>query len=263
MIKTLLKAAGLAAVLFFGHVAAAHAGECQLYEQAHPNFPLTGSHLSAGKCTTCASCHISGIFVGTPKQCKTCHVANSSYGAVGFSTNHFPIGSADCGSCHNTTDFVTKWAMDHTAVTGMACQTCHSGNYATGYNALGQAASAQFAGYTHPVTTPANADCASSGCHTAPGVGMMLSESLWQLNFGQIHMGITTGCVSCHDGIHAKGKSNVPKSTTLPNGHPITSDSCEQCHSVSQTTSFKCAELMDQLHLAFKKSFLKDLEQQG
>ena len=248
MLKNFIQAALVTLVLFFAH--GAFAGECSLYETIHPNYPLTGSHLSTGKCTACASCHINGIFTGTPKICSTCHVKNSAYGAIGFSANHFAVGSTDCGSCHNTTSYTSTWNMDHSKVTGQSCTSCHNGSYITGYNALGQQSYVDGGKtYSHPLVQT-GADCGNSGCHTAPAAGMNLSESLWQINLTAIHAGITTGCVTCHDNVHATGKASVPVSTSLPAGHPTTSDSCETCHST--TANFKCASILDlfKQHLA-------------
>ena len=60
-------------------------------------FPLTGAHVSV----PCASCHIGGVYAGTPTDCYTCHkavyqsAANPNHVAAGFPTT--------CTTCHNTT----------------------------------------------------------------------------------------------------------------------------------------------------------------
>ena len=205
----------------------ADAAECTLYETIHPNFPLTGAHLSTGKCGTCASCHAGGTYLGTPKICATCHNGNPSgqisSQTVGRSANHPPIGSATCDACHNTTSFTASWAMNHASVSNISCSTCHNGSY-NNYGAVPKDAA-------HIVTT---AEC--STCH-APVDKPTHTNSDWYIPINQIHQGITTGCVSCHDGTHAKGKINYAP------GHPNTSDACETCHSINN--SFKCASLID------------------
>src|SRR5260221_9209840 len=46
-------------------------------------------------------------------------------------SNHIPIGTASCESCHSASNFTTflisnkSPPMDHTAVSGLACATCH------------------------------------------------------------------------------------------------------------------------------------------
>ena len=209
----------------------AQAAECSLYETIHPNFPLTGAHLSTGKCSTCASCHAGGIYLGTPKICATCHNGSPTSSTVGRSASHPPIGSANCDTCHNTTSFTASWNMTHSAVSGQQCTTCHNGSF-TSYGAMGKDAN-------HIVTT---ADC--STCH-APVDAATHTNADWFIPINAIHQGITTGCVSCHDGTHAKGKSNYAP------GHPNTSDACETCHSIN--TGFKCAWLNDYIKMFMKK----------
>lgn len=201
-----------------------------MYEQAHPNFPLTGAHLSTGKCNTCASCHKGGVFLGTPKNCLSCHNGDPIRVTVGRSANHVPTGITECNSCHFTTSFTDTWSMNHSSVGNIACSACHGGAYAQVYNALPK--------NTNHVPTPAGAECGS--CHTTPANGSSFPVSAWDtVSHDAIHAGITTGCVTCHDGIVAKGKKDYAA------GHPITSDACESCHSTG--ASFKCASLMDDL----------------
>ena len=207
----------------------AEAAECTLYETIHPNFPLTGSHLSVGKCSTCASCHAGGVYLGTPKICATCHngspIGQISSATVGKSAAHPPIGTTNCDSCHNTTSFTATWAMNHASVSGQRCDTCHNGSY-TSYGAMGKPKE-------HPTTT---ADCGT--CHVSKDKGTH-SDNDWSMSLADIHRGITNGCVTCHDGAHhpALGKTDYAP------GHPATSEACETCHSINNT--FKCASLIN------------------
>jgi hypothetical protein len=208
---------------------AADAAECSLYETIHPNFPLTGSHLSVGKCSTCASCHTGGTYLGTPKVCATCHNGNPlgqiSSQTIGRSAQHIPIVNTNCDACHNTTSFTASWSMTHSTVSGQACSNCHNGSFIT-YGAMGKDAN-------HIVT--AN-DCGT--CHVTVDKPTHTNADFF-IPLSTIHNGITTGCVSCHDGSHppAMGKSNYAP------GHPATSDACETCHSINNT--FKCASLIE------------------
>ena len=203
------------------------AAECSYYETIHPNFPLTGSHLSTGKCSTCASGHSGGVFLGTPKVCSTCHSGTWNTSTIGHTTAHIGVATADCSSCHNTTSFTTSWQMTHSVVASLSCTSCHNGGFVA-YGSMGKDAN-------HIVTTN---DCGS--CHTPMDTPVTHTNTDWAIPINQIHQGITTGCVSCHDGTHAKGKIDAPAP-----GHPInTSDQCEQCHSINN--SFKCASLLDE-----------------
>lgn len=142
------------------------AAECTLYEKSHPSFLLDGSHLSTGKCTTCASCHINGVFMGTPKTCISCHNGDPRWMTIGRSTKHIPTMLVDCSNCHRTTLFTANTNMNHISVAMLRCDSCHNGAY-TSYGAVGKSKD-------HPTTTTVNKikvsiigwDCNSSGCHT-------------------------------------------------------------------------------------------------
>jgi hypothetical protein len=205
----------------------ASAAECTLYEQSHPSFVLDGAHLSTGKCGTCASCHKSAVFVGTPRTCIGCHNGDPVRLTVGRSLSHIPTGLIDCNQCHATTLFTVNFAMNHSSVSGQNCDTCHNGSY-TIYNAKTKSA-------THIATT---VDC--KNCHTTAN---------WTVSHTQIHLGVTTGCVTCHNGTYAKGKTAY-----LP-GHPVTSDQCETCHSID--AAFKCAQAYDEAMKYMAKVFTK------
>lgn len=126
--------------------------ECTLYEKAHPAFLLDGSHLSTGKCQSCASCHKNGVFTGTPKTCVACHNGDPRWSTVARSAKHIPTLMVDCSNCHKTVTF-TLAAMNHAAVTTLRCDSCHNGLFKS-YGAAGKPKD-------HPKTT---ADCGT--CHT-------------------------------------------------------------------------------------------------
>jgi hypothetical protein len=160
----------------------AHAGECTLYEKSHPIFVgtyplgLDGAHLSTGKCTLCASCHVAGKFMGTPNTCYLCHAVRAvGSSAVQWSVKHIPTYTVTCGGygtgCHNTTSFTVSHQMNHTSVAIYRCDSCHSPNtiscqYAS-YNANCQPKDHPKAGTVNGVkNTPLlGVDCGSSGCH--------------------------------------------------------------------------------------------------
>jgi hypothetical protein len=97
-------------------------------------FPLQGPHVNV----PCASCHIGGVFAGTPTDCYSCHKAdynmttNPNHSTAGFPTT--------CTTCHTTwvtTNWAgatfnhTWWPLKHGGANGV-CATCHtnSSNYA-------------------------------------------------------------------------------------------------------------------------------------
>lgn len=150
-------------------------------------FPLTGSH----ERVPCESCHVGGVFRGTPRECGTCHSGGGIWQATRKSPNHIP-SSERCGDCHLT----TTWAVarfDHSQVMG-DCSSCHNGAIAEGKHA-------------HHVPSPD--DCQL--CH-----GTM---SWVPARFD--HAGIVSGCFACHNGTFAEGK---------PSDHIPSSNDCEGCH---------------------------------
>lgn len=97
-------------------------------------FPLTGKHTTV----QCASCHISGVYAGTPTDCYSCH--SKEYSSV-TDPNHAAAGfSRDCSQCHTTTGW-SGAVFNHTkfpiysgthARRWTNCGECHtnSSNYA-------------------------------------------------------------------------------------------------------------------------------------
>ena len=87
-------------------------------------FPLTGAHVTV----PCNSCHIGGVFVGTPTDCYSCHKANylgttnPNHVAAGFPTT--------CQTCHTTTSWLGA-TFNHTWFpiphhNAQLCTDCHT-----------------------------------------------------------------------------------------------------------------------------------------
>lgn len=74
-------------------------------------FPLDGMHVDV----PCESCHIGGVFDGTPTACSECHwqddIHNQAFGV-------------DCGACHSTAGFEFV-SFDHTSDIAVNCISCH------------------------------------------------------------------------------------------------------------------------------------------
>jgi hypothetical protein len=147
--------------------------ECTAYEKLHPRWPLTGAHLSTGKCTSCGMCHIpegSAVWIGTPRTCIACHNGDPSRMTIGRSARHLPTLLLDCAGCHNTMAFtnktgITQLMIHTTGYPTVMCKGCHNGMY-TSYGAQGMS-------NDHPKTVTRNGvkiivaavDCNYSGCH--------------------------------------------------------------------------------------------------
>ncbi len=160
-------------------------------------FELVGEHRMA----PCASCHVGGIFKGTPHECSACHTPGSRIGATAKPVKHI-VSSTDCSQCHTPFAWKPVANFNHLNVVG-TCSSCHNSVQSIGKPS------------THIPTT---AECSS--CHLP-----MLS---WRAaHFA--HTGITGNCVSCHDNVHAPGQ---------PAKHVPTSAPCESCHAPTNFTTF-------------------------
>ena len=152
-------------------------------------FDLVGQH----KDVPCESCHVGGIFKGTPTDCFSCHAAGSRIGATSKPTNHI-LSSNDCATCHTPYGWRPVAKFNHINVLG-SCSSCHNNNQTVGKSA------------THIPTT---AECNTCHLVTLP----------WKAAHYD-HTGITDNCARCHDNVHAPGK---------PPTHIPTTNACETCH---------------------------------
>ena len=153
------------------------------------SFQLTGQHVNV----SCSSCHINGVYKGTPTNCYACHASNDAHGGQ-FGTN--------CGSCHSTSGWKPA-SFNHStsgfpltgAHSGLACTQCHAGGNYSGLSP----------------------SCGS--CHTAPST----------------HSGFGTNCAQCHS------TSNWSANFTHSNGcdgncATHRQATCVDCHPVSYST---------------------------
>ena len=175
-------------------------------------FQLVGNHATQ----TCASCHVNGIFKGTPRTCTGCHLDEyqrttaPNHASVGFSTT--------CDTCHRATD--PSWrggSFNHNTVFQLlgkhataVCGVCHVNNVYKG--------------------TPR--DCV--GCHKAD-YDRTLSPSHVAARF-------PTTCEVCHkagDGSWTQGTFNhtwFPITSGRHSGNP-----CSACHTnPANYTQFTC-----------------------
>jgi len=164
-------------------------------------FPLAGSHTSV----PCTSCHINGVYKGTPKECVACHAAddahNGQFGTV-------------CSACHDT----TKWkngTFDHGKtkfpLTGShanaACKSCHANGVYKGTptncyscHANKDNHNGQFGtdcGACHKPTkwSDVNFDHNSTGF---PLSGRHTTAQCKACHINGVYKGTPTNCYSCH-----------------------------------------------------------------
>ena len=182
-------AAAMLLITICSAVAAEKAPKQVRFDHIKTGFNLTGAHLRA----RCESCHISGVFRGTPTQCAVCHAAGNRFSAKAKPQTHIPTNAA-CDTCHKTTAWLPAQFW-HEGVAAGTCRTCHNGTMAGGQTS------------SHIRTT---ASC--DACH---------STISWRAN-GFNHQGVARGtCATCHNGSTAKGK---------PATHIATTAACDSCH---------------------------------
>jgi predicted CXXCH cytochrome family protein len=213
-------------------------------------FPLNGGHAS----TACESCHLNGVFQGTPKNCDECHALGKRVLATPKPATHI-VTDAPCNTCHfNTYTFLGARFNHGTAIVGQ-CVTCHNGRQSTGRpstHSSGLRATASCdschrsftwlpASWNHIGVVPHT--CDSSGCHVQGSnqyykpANHQTTPYLDRNTFycDECHNYISwvpalfihdrpspSGvCMGCHDGSNAPGKST---------GHIATTDDCNVCH---------------------------------
>jgi hypothetical protein len=210
---------------------------------------------SAVSSARCDSCHASGLtFAGAPPT-KV------------FPANHVPIGGADCGVCHGNSSFSTFMftnasgtaapAMVHSAVSSIACSTCHEKGLSwAGVPATKLRPATEASGAAHPTS----GEC--SDCHKSTVT--FVGAGNYPANHIPLPNGASTNCSSCHadpnnyatyamdHGVvpgtacsvcHGAGKSfanMAPPTLKLPpsNHIPFGTATCESCHAATNFTSF-------------------------
>lgn len=214
-------------------------------------FPLSGGHAAAA----CESCHVGGVFKGTPRACDGCHAVGKRVVATPKNDRHI-VTDAPCESCHfNTATWLGARYNHGSAVTGQ-CRSCHNGRQAAGKagtHSAGKKATESCdschrtfawlpASWNHTLSPGVCSTCHTNAAtvssanlkpagHAAPALkGTLACDSChsylgWYPNRFKHNTG--AACSSCHDGISATG----PKTghTSFP-GWPT---ECNQCHTTT------------------------------
>ncbi|MBI5944761.1 MAG: hypothetical protein HY864_10370 [Chloroflexi bacterium] len=171
-------------------------------------FHLDGKHSTVA----CASCHINGVFKGTPQDCASCHTKDDAHaGSLGnqCGTCHSPAGWTPATFDHNSVSFKLTAHQTKSDGTAFACKDCHVNGYAAPFD-----------------------QNACGNCHLQ--IDQAFSTEHF-LTFG-------TDCKACHDGVESHGKAfdhnKVP--FTLMGKHAAVK--CSACHVNARTlTDLKSA----------------------
>jgi len=207
------------------------------FDHVQTGFNLTGQHALA----PCDTCHVQGVFKGTPRDCASCHSTGNRMGAAAKPNKHIATVAA-CDTCHRVTSW-TPATFSHVGVQPGACMTCHNGSTATGKpnGHILTTASCDTchrttvwipAGFNHAGVTPGTCTTCHGVTATGKSTGHVVTTSSCDVCHRTSawipavydHTGVAPGtCATCH-GINATGK---------PTGHVVTSSSCDVCHSTA------------------------------
>ncbi len=136
-------------------------------------FHLDGKHSTVA----CESCHINGVFKGTPQDCASCHTKDDAHaGSLGnqCGTCHNPSGWSPAIFDHNTVPFKLTAHQKKTDGTAFACKDCHVKGYAAPFD-----------------------QNSCGNCHLQ--IDQAFSTEHF-LTFG-------TNCMACHDGVESHGSN--------------------------------------------------------
>ena len=220
------------------------------FDHGTTGFYLDGAHVRE----RCESCHVQGMFRGTPRDCAGCHRTGGR--APGKAPSHIPTITA-CEACHQTVSWSPSTFRHRTSqgITIGSCAGCHNGSTAPGKlaNHLPTTAACDSchktsawvpAGYTHALAKPG--DCASchegrratgksvrhipsSGscdrCHN-PGVAWVPASVGGALHASMAGPVAAGNCATCHDGRYLAQNAQAKPVT-----HISTSEQCDVCHS--------------------------------
>ena len=152
-------------------------------------FALEGAHMLI----RCESCHVRGIFAGTPRMCTGCHEKGAGFIDADVKPfDHIPT-RAECEVCHDQRTWHGA-IFEHESETDGRCTSCHNNVTAKG---------------KPPDHIPTTAQC--DVCHGT-------------LTFNQAafdHSAAVGACIGCHQGVMAPAKPPEHFVTTLP---------CSSCH---------------------------------
>ena len=227
------------------------------FDHIATGFPLTGLHARVD----CESCHIDGIFKGTPRACHSCHARGSRISATTppEDTTHNLNQKVECDQCHRS----AGWAVAHFEHLGISsgCNLCHVAG-GGGRQAPNDQIHLQNMGTdcsechrsTQSFTSAASLDhsgftggCAASGCHARDKARARSHGQLndcqychkypsWNVsNMNHDYIG-GTQCRTCH-------VSGGIASTAAPADQlhaSVRNQDCSDCHS---TTTFAGATI--------------------
>jgi len=145
-------------------------------------------------------------------RCESCH---NGILASGKPATHLATSNL-CDTCHSTTLWLPAIVLDHSQVPG-TCNGCHNGILAVG-KSTSHVQSSEQCESCHSVNAWLPLLVSPPTTQTPPQIGVP------QTGLPQDHALFTGNCISCHNGVIARGKSPF---------HIATGGSCNNCHSTN------------------------------
>jgi hypothetical protein len=178
------------------------------FDHNNTAFALTGAHTGVA----CKTCHVNGVFKGTPKECVACHAAkdahNGQFGTV-------------CSTCHNTNSWQgATFNHGNTAFplagshASLACASCHANNVYKGTpkdcyscHAARDAHNGQFGTSCGSCHVPTKwTDVTFNHGNTAfPLTGLHTNVQCAACHGNGVYKGTPTNCYACHAAKDAHG----------------------------------------------------------
>lgn len=207
-------------------------------------FPLTGRHQTVA----CESCHLKGVFKGTPTACADCHWVRRQDDK--FKTQ---LGT-QCETCHRTISWAAvRW--DHGAMTSMplngahrtlGCESCHTnGRFEKAGVACANCHQKDYAATASPNHAAAGFPMQCEACHRPSDIAFSQARFDHNASFPLTGAHATTACATCHRNGVYKGTSSECSSchqsdfTRAQNPNHVAAGfpaQCELCHKPNQPT---------------------------
>jgi hypothetical protein len=211
-------------------------------------FPLRGEHRN----TTCASCHVTLRFEGTPISCVSCHLKDYD---ASLAVNHRTAGfSTECTECHVSDASSWLAAFDHNRTNfptrgihqSVPCGSCHVNSRFRGTPI--ECVSCHLQAYnatTNPNHRSAGfpTDCAQ--CHRAltwQPAAFFPHDNFFPISEGSNHApGRWNSCGDCHPAqpnyvtfecinCHAHARADMDRRHGEVGGYVYKSTACYRCH---------------------------------
>jgi Class III cytochrome C family len=200
------------------------------FDHSSTGYVLNAQHQNV----RCETCHVKGVFKGTPKDCESCHGWNNPRATLSvMPVTHIPTGNATCESCHqaNMAQFVDATrTFNHATVRSLTCVNCHSSNNPHP-NVRTNPSDA-----THQAVMAQGQAC--DQCHTT----IVFTGPKKPSN--HIPISPLASCASCHTNADY---GVMPSITAIHANAPSSNTNCADCHSASNAAKFATAKMVPPL----------------